>query len=209
MSEFTQGLLFRQYDHIPITEAAKQLQGQHVIEQLNERWNVLLPQVTDNDFWAWVRQTSLDAPLLWFYHAEDHGWGYEVFDAGKRAAKCDISYEIEFGMVVDRIEQMMPNRDPMDVYVGDNALTQRLHDEVRRSDAYRARVQQQFKDSNAAVFAAFGFSTETIQAVNDLLNADTFLRDASAQALKFRELINLLPMEWKSYRYAQHDGDAT
>ncbi|MDZ4763803.1 MAG: hypothetical protein SGI73_04570 [Chloroflexota bacterium] len=212
MSEFTEGTLFRRSDTPIIENTVKRLTIPQRLETLNDEWGVLLADVRLNsanrtELGGWARESSSSLPLLGFQHAGDHGWGYQLFHEGKICASCEVSHEIEFGMVVEQIEALHPDLDPMDVYVSNEALTQRLYAEICQSAAYRANIEAQYQHKNVAAFASFGTPPNVIRRLDALLTAESYLKAPLEQVFQFREALNLLPMEWKNYHYDDKEGE--
>jgi hypothetical protein len=115
MSEFTFGLLYRHADASVLDPLLDEIAYVNDHDELNEGWHVAtvdmdaigvlfepesaaLPEEVRQ-----MKQATLDpllalsrqAPVLFFYNAGDHGWGYRLFRAGTQAAAFDFSYEAE------------------------------------------------------------------------------------------------------------------
>ena len=96
MSEFTAAVLYRpryaaQVAHAPgIDDFVKE------DDELNAHWRYLLlrdPFLVEPPQIEWLFQLSQTVPLLYYYHAEDHGWGYRIFKDGTEVARLDVDYE--------------------------------------------------------------------------------------------------------------------
>ncbi|WP_138754588.1 hypothetical protein [Paenibacillus sinopodophylli] len=92
MSEFTSG-------NLTLTAYKDQLDQSKLnyIKELNEEWVVFFTDDTDisDNVSDTVLHLSEQLPVLYFYNAEDHGWGYRIFFGRKCLASLDINYELE------------------------------------------------------------------------------------------------------------------
>ncbi|MCS7460902.1 hypothetical protein N0M98_12185 [Paenibacillus doosanensis] len=78
MSEFTVGTLFRTSECVDKT-FSEMLADKDRIEKLNDIWSVILMEDQYLSHPATVEklaELSRKKPLLYFYNAEDHGWGW-------------------------------------------------------------------------------------------------------------------------------------
>ena len=109
MSEFTAGVLYRTTQAEILNPLLEELTTVMIADYdtLNDKWwvatlygeiqfSVAAPLDSDreavNALLA-LRTLSRHAPLLYFYNAEDHGWGYRILHQGEETARFDQSYE--------------------------------------------------------------------------------------------------------------------
>jgi hypothetical protein len=113
MSEFTFGLLYRHDDAERLDSLLDELGFIQDHDALNDAWQVatldmdavaMLLEPEAPDWPEEVRQMkkvtlgplqalSQTAPVLFFYNAVDHGWGYRLCRDGAQTASFDFSYE--------------------------------------------------------------------------------------------------------------------
>lgn len=206
MSEFTSGHLLLMKN----VETIKHfIERGDILLKLNNKWCIYLydggsyfNEGPDNK----VLSISQELPILYFYNAEDHGWGYKIYDKGKCIAKLDINYDILFGDSMELIQKINPKFDIMEDFYSDEGriLFEKVTQQVKESDAYLKKVDNMFKYSNIEQFSLFDIERTTIDNLKNLIKADYYisLEDMHALVEKFKETINIEEMEWISYDYA-------
>jgi hypothetical protein len=135
---------------------------------------------------------------MYFQHAEDHGWGYNIFRGGMEVASMAVSYEIEFHMWLDLAEARYPGIDVPDAL----NLTD-LRDEVLSSVAYRLAVEDQYKSPGLHELSVFGISKETVEKLQQVITAEWYFdpERRHEQVEEFKRVLDIVEMEWMSYHY--------
>src|SRR5262249_3456853 len=122
-------------------------------------------------------------PLLYFENAEDHGWGYRVFSSGHEVASFHNTY------MLDRDEKLFlplaqtrfpQEEDVLYLFFGadSDAIREAFFAEVRQTDGYRKRFEQQFENTNVRAFALFEIAPEVLDRIDRLLSMESFHTDA-------------------------------
>jgi hypothetical protein len=216
MSEFTDGILILK-EHAPLAQAAlADLEPPHIFKDLNEKWsaiftdNVNMEYNPDDPTRTWALRHSHDFPILYFQHAEDHGWGYRLFYAGEEKASLDVSYEISEGLALELAEQLYPGIDFYDFY-GDLSFEKRdaLYKQVIESDEYIQQIASQYLNPGIGEFAAFDLSPEDISQLQDILRAEWYEKEfiGLRQVEMFKRILGINEMSWVSYHYLCRDTD--
>lgn len=106
MSEFTTGILYLAADSGKLDQS--QIPAPFYVRTLNPRWMALFVdeyQVTRDLMTEWLKKLSEQFPCLYFYHAEDHGWGYQLYTKGAAAASLDVSYDLWFELTLQLVKK--------------------------------------------------------------------------------------------------------
>jgi hypothetical protein len=76
-------------------KSAKKINDEWVAVLFNDRLTTHVLNANSHEQWAedLLREWSYQSPLLYFVHAGDFGWGYELFDNGELLSHISISYE--------------------------------------------------------------------------------------------------------------------
>jgi hypothetical protein len=208
MSEFTTGNLFLS----KYSEQLQQMLGNSsvfLIKALNKQWSVLY---FEDD---WLQRTSTKEvvlslskriPLLNFSDAEDHGWGYRIFANGEEQAQFYDDYSLDHGMVIDLAETRYPDIDVQPfLYLEEEGqrVFQQLLQEVRVSEQYQSAYAKQFEHKHVEAFSYFEIHSEKIDILNQLISPEGLQSEPprSEEVSKFKKLVGITEMEWKSYHY--------
>lgn len=176
MSEFTVGTLFLSRDRSAVAGALAESGLPHLIRELNARWSVFLTQ----DEWlflpdtqAVVRQISESAPLLHFSHAEDHGWAFRLFHGGHERAAFAEHYPWD-----PLVDLLVGEEDPHEAPPVPGA-------------------------EQLIYFRLLDLEPEGVEALAKLLAAPADLDGIPGhRADVFRHLLDIVEMDWISYRSA-------
>jgi hypothetical protein len=202
MSEFTDGILTLKRDEQALIAALPTFPVPYVQEALNQTWVAIYPKEHNqqNPMTKWMFDTSKLMPILSFYNAEDHGWGYTLFHNGKMRAILDVNYELAFDLWLDLATSLYPDIDPF-AEMSDEE-TQRLYQQVYQSDEYQMQVQAQFRGANVEAFSAFGF-VNLVEKLQEILQVSWYLdfEKRHEQVAAFKQVLGIPKMSWKSYRY--------
>lgn len=212
MSEFTAGLLYLNEDAEQID---LQLDGLEYItdhDVLNDRWNVAILTL---DAWQALAEpggrnastvrlilaVSRQAPLLFFYNAEDHGWGYRLYHRGEETARFDLSYEADYYLAEAALRRAHPGQDVHDVCSGE--AWEAAQNEARQSEAYLTQLRNGIAHAQPEAFRAFGLTDDAIAELRSLLSEASLmeaLRGDNFQepAERFKTLLEIEEMSWLS-----------
>lgn len=100
MSNFTFGILMLNQNRDIFKRCIEKNNLEWDLNRINERWSVL---ETDDQFviekstFNMIVGFSKEMPFLYFLDAEDHEWGFTIFDHG-----CEIvSFNVQHGEIID------------------------------------------------------------------------------------------------------------
>lgn len=199
MSEFTAG-------NLTLVSFKEQITPDQLsyIKELNGDWLVFFTDETgvNDEASETVNDLTEDIPVLFFYNAEDHGWGYRIIHKKELLAKVDVNYELEESMLMQLVEKRHPDMDdPIELlYIDDEGeeLRARYMEEVSASSELQQAIALQFSSRNVEHFKLFNVDAEKIQKLNGLLTYENWLRLESPWQLveQFKELLNLEEMSW-------------
>lgn len=224
MSEFTAGLLYLSGDANRISAALEEnadfVEGR---EELDEHWHVMLLDFSAHGLLALadadlagmngqeraefdalndaLKELSKAAPILYFYNAEDHGWGYRLYHQGQRVARADLDYEADYRIAEAAILAQHPGRDIFDPAVATLAAWKAVHDAARRGAGFTAAVGAALALAHPEAFACFGFPPQILQGLFALLDPAAVLaayRDEKIFTLvhEFKKLLGIEHMTW-------------
>jgi hypothetical protein len=207
MSEFTDGVLFLKSRSPEIETAAKELHKPYLIHEVNQKWGGVFVEefsVTEPAIRRWLLTTSKQAPLFYFQHPADMGWGYNLLRDGNEVASLWVSYDLSWNMAADLAQTRYPTirnahvNLPSDVFSG-------LLDEVKNSEEYIDAINQQYETKNLSEFGIFDISPATITELDDVLSSKWYQNDKFEQVEFFKTKIDIKEMSWISYSYLLRD----
>jgi hypothetical protein len=206
MSEFTDGILCISRDDNLLRKVAQDMPSGHLFHKLNDKWTTLLPDrqiAKTTEISDWLQKASQQMPLLDFYHGEDHGWGYRLFQSGVLVASLAVDYDIDWNMKVEIFEKRHPgvnfytnlstNEVPQD--------TEPTFEEIHALDDYQEKVAQQYKYKNISEFSVFDIEPSALEQLDKFLTPDTYIQSMFAQVTHFKRLLGFIEMSWMSYLY--------
>ena len=204
MSEFTNGVLFRNRD----IEFVKTLTLHHRIHRLNRQWSAILIPDFANTYEPAVsalKQLSNECPLLDFQHAGDHGWAYRIYDSGQIVAWIEVNYELSFNMKVALADERYPNEPDMIIFWNQHPeIPEALQKEVEESEEYKQLVHQMVEHKNVEAFAVFEIDPVVIQQLDELLTAKRYFENMTEPVETFKQLMGFPEMTWISYHYLEN-----
>jgi hypothetical protein len=203
MSYFTDGLAVLKADSPKLQAALADLAHPYLFVDLNAKWVAVVLEQPDDPARPWVERYSHDFPILWFYDAEDHGWGYIIFHEGEEKASLDVSYEIGYGLYRQIAELLYPDRDIHDGI--DLQVIRQIQDLIDNSEKLQQDVRDQYIHSNPEEFTVLGLSEDDIERLRETTQPD-FPRKYNPHAVdEFKKHLNLLEMNWKNYDVLKRD----
>lgn len=196
MSEFTAGLLYRAEHAESIEPALEALGFIDIVEELNESWGLaiidfvivsvlavsagptIMPPERAEEVREQVLAVSHQAPLLMFFNAEDHAWGYRIFDKGEVVASFELDYEAVGQLTEAALRAAHPDRKRD----ATGALFTREEYEAARAQilaegAWHERALAGMRNANPQAFARFGLAPEVVAELETLLQPEA-LADA-------------------------------
>lgn len=215
MSEFTDGLLVLK-EHAPLAQAAlADLEPSHIFKDLNDKWSAMfidsvnMQYNPDDPTRSWALRHSSEFPMLYFQHAEDHGWEYRLFHHGQEKASLVVDYEISEGLAIDLAEQLYPGIDFYD-FGGDLSFEKReaLYKQVTDSDDYIQRVAAQYANLHLDEFVVFGLSNDDIDQLNQILSTEQYetSTDNVSQVEAFQNILGINEISWMSFDYLSRES---
>lgn len=215
MSEFTFGLLYRGAAADKLDPLLDDLAFVNDHDVLNDAWHVatldmdacaMLTQAGE----AWpdelgIRAQLLDvsrtAPLLFFYNAEDHGWGYRLIHQGKEVARFDLNYEADYPIAEGLLKAAHPSQDIHQCCTSDE--WEAAHQKARASEAYLTQLREGRACANPVQFAVFGMSKETLAELDTQLSESSLLSTLEGEGFqdpveRFKVILGIEEMRWLS-----------
>ncbi|MBB3111814.1 hypothetical protein FHS18_003882 [Paenibacillus phyllosphaerae] len=171
MSEFTYGNIIRTADKAKLIE---HLPSGTPLLPLGENWLAFFT-TEDGELGASEELEALSAhcPVLYFFHLEDHGWGFEIHHQGEIVSNLQVIYELigeDLGELLDMNDQPLELED----------------------------YENQNPDAEA--FKLFGLDDAKIAAIQELLAGDlTFDEDDFVAVEQFKALLGIEAMSWIRY----------
>ncbi|MEI7024425.1 hypothetical protein [Paenibacillus sp. y28] len=198
MSEFTAGILFRNTKLKSVQAAVQPLSEDFRTGSLNEDWGVILlkdeylesPETVET-----VKKLSEAAPLLHFHNAEDHGWGYTIFNEGRITASLYLSYEMEDRFFLDLAQQKYPDRNPHQL--GED-ITVQLCEEIKAMPEYQEQFTRQFKSLHLDQFRLFQVDVDDLEGIFDLEYIDQ-LEYSQDLVEEFKGIVEIQEMTWINF----------
>lgn len=203
MSEFTSGFLI---EHKHASKIEKYAQKGAVLKRINKKWTAYL---TPKDDPSEVVDMSMELPVLYFNHAEDHGWEYQIFHEGKRIAHLYIDYEMDEGVILKLAQERYPDKDPIELLYlcGDTNIMEELRSEV--TDHFETLVHRLFQDANVECLSIFDIKAENMKELKLVLSQSGLFSSTSRFALvdAFKKNMQLEEMSWIRYDRIEEQGD--
>lgn len=204
MSEFSVGALFLNVDRYDLEDQIIDLEN-CFIHELNENWCVLLFEdewVQSRETAEWLLDLSQITPLLYFYHAEDHGWGYRLLHNGHEQAYASINYDLEIELATQLAAERYPGQNPFEIF-------DQLSEELNQSGAYRQALTDLLANKNVEAFRVFDLDDQQVKTLDHLLSIDTMLEDDCLvdNVDQFKEILDIEEFCWLSYAYEAEDDD--
>ena len=215
MSEFTSGFIASSIDKEKVKESLMQLKLKYIIREMNEKWIYFFIEndsiLQSNSFQPLI-EISKQFAFMHFYNAEDHGWGYKIFNNGSIIASIDITYIFEyvFNLILKKAEDKYPNIDVIqELLLNPNRKDEwkKIEDEIKKSNSYkheiRVLVNKMIKNKNTDLFTLLNVNKKTIIQLNSYLTIDTFLTatDESILVNDFKSILEINDFNWLSYKY--------
>lgn len=194
MSSFVFLLLWPECAKSELSKGLSTFPFEHEVIDLNERWGCLLPDF-DLPYLARhgperdaVLTLSRSLPFLFYYHSEDHGWGYEILAEGRSVASCDVDYELAWSLGLEMNPALQSAFESGEM---DKAIS--ILETVRQTERFRQKVAEGLSRANPEAFARFGLEPTTIEKLRELLTVENVIRDDGSDrlVLEFRKLIGL------------------
>jgi hypothetical protein len=209
MSEFNDGLLVLKSDTALVQAALTNLEHRYIFKNLNEKWSVIMLEQPDDAARPWVEHYSHDFPLLYFYDAEDHGWGYIIFHEGDEKASLEVGYELSYKywrQIADILYPEGANDGHGDL---DIRVSHRIHRLIERSDAYRQEIKDQYTSPKLEAFDVFGVSLDEIDELREIVRPRWYRKRINGlqQVDAFKRVLGIQDMNWMSYHHLSRDGD--
>jgi len=190
MSEFTAGNVILK-GHL---EDVQKKFPQAKVQSLNDKYDIFL---TDDDVTQSVppgfSELSAVIPILHFYNAEDHGWGYRVLDRGGVTASFDYSYWIEEYLFQELAEERYPESEPFEL---PEEIKNSIYEEIPHMEEFKKRYREQFDDIGLEAFAVFGVDPQQLE--------QTFAAEYDGPfdfVERFKETVGIPELAWINYAY--------
>ncbi|WP_017811971.1 hypothetical protein [Paenibacillus shenyangensis] len=203
MSEFTAGNIILAAHKEMVKD---QLPSGTAIYRLNDKWITWLTKddghIADHNHKApaYIYRVSDRVPVLYFYNAEDHWWGYQVFDQGKEIARLHFSFEYEDELVYKIAKKRYPESSSSDLLF--SGKLEDLYTELKESNIFEEEFKRVFDDCNTEAFRLFGCNDEQINQLNNILNIDYIengIEKNMSLAEEFKSIIGIPEMFFVRY----------
>ncbi|MHB8921467.1 MAG: hypothetical protein ACYC3N_10635 [Halothiobacillus sp.] len=216
MSEFTAGLLYHSANDDKLAPLLDELGFINDHDVLNDAWHVATLDIDactalstpENNGWpdeqgvhAQLLGLSRAAPLLFFYNAEDHGWGYRILSQGRETARFDLNYEADYQIAEGLLKASHPGQDIHQVCTGEEWEV--AHQQARANAAYLAQLRQGRAAANQMQFSVFGIPKTTLAELDTLLSESSLLAALAGEEFhdpveRFKLLLGIEEMSWLS-----------
>lgn len=207
MSEFTSGILYKSRDTDQVAKYLLEVPCQYKISTLNKGWNVFcledgfLQQESTRKFLLGITEV----PLLYFLHAEDHGWGYSIYFNNEMTCNVLLDYELEYSMAKKTIKKKFPLEK--DIHSIAQPEWTSAFEEVRQSSEYHQALTESLASARPDYFKLFGLEDKSISEVKSILHVSWLIKGENLyQAVdKFKNILGITEMEWISYHYLDEE----
>lgn len=198
MSEFTAGNVIPK-DHL---EEVQRQFPEAKVSSLNDKYDLFLTEesLTEKVPSAYL-ELSAQLPILHFYNAEDHGWGYRLLDQGEVAASFDYSYWIDDNLFRELAEQRYPDEEPYEL---PQDIQNAIYAEIPHLEAYKKNYSEQFDNPGLQRFAVLGIDPQVLEPIFAAALAEEY-KDLFEFVERFKEALGIEKMEWVNYDYEDED----
>ncbi|SEO63347.1 hypothetical protein [Paenibacillus sp. OV219] len=170
---------------------------------LNEKWAVFFtpnPDISESppdDIFA----GSNEIPILYFFNAEDHGWGYSIVHEQQVKATFELSYEMEELFLMNMVQERYPDEDPIELlYLGENSdrLREELMEELQQDQEFNQRLSRIFDNCQVEQFRLFDIGDESIAGLTEMMTFSYLEGLESPHDLvdQFKQLLQIDDMSW-------------
>lgn len=150
----------------------------------------------------WALRHSANFPMLYFQHAEDHGWSYNLFHNGQEKASVNATYGLSYYLWREIAERLYPDVDPPVEL--DSAISQQIEQQVLTSEQYQHELKAQYTNVHLENFAVFGLTSDEIAQLENIMPSNS---EASIeQVVAFQRILGIKEMSWMSYDYLTRDA---
>ncbi|MCZ8519881.1 hypothetical protein [Paenibacillus caseinilyticus] len=199
MSEFTYGTAVRAEHMDKIRKHAPN--GSAAILPLSEHWVGVFTR-DDGESGGpeeFLSTLSTECPALYFYNLEDHHWGYTLWHEGDMISSVHVSYEMETELMFKIFRERYPDKRASFLMTKEGeAVQQQIEKELAQGDNYAAALRKHFETAYPEDFKLFGLDERTVEALRELLTAESFLR-GDARVGTFKALTGLEEFSWVRY----------
>jgi translation elongation factor EF-G len=194
MSEFTFGFLVRNTEQNQ--QFVKEIANTVLMKPLNSDWVVF--NYEDWDVPQSILTLSKSTPVLLFHNAEDHGWGFEIFQNGEGISKLDISYEMEEEFIMKEFEKRNPDMDDYVEFLYMDPEGQEIYAKLKEELDLSGKVKEQFDSCDTNAFKLLSVEEEQIKELNTILNPSYLLslEDIFELVEEFKSILNMEEMSW-------------
>ena len=207
LSEFTAGILFRAARASEVEAAAGQFPQPCKIRTLNYRWSALFladDSLQEPATRALIQGLSRTVPLLQFTNAEDHGWGYAIWDQGVERSSFTFNYDALYDVARD-----IAAARGIGVHLWSDE-GRPYWAEILAAAKETPQFQGQFETVSTDAFSLFEIPTDDLAEVAAVL-APGFPDSPDSprgRVETFRRALSMEEMAWLSYQYLERDGAA-
>ena len=210
MSEFSSGFLILKKNGKKEETLLKSIKTEIILKDLNNKWAVFF--IESETFMELekvdkILDISKKIPVIYFFNAEDHGWGYNIFHEGKEIAKSEIVYCMANQIAMSLAQERYPGTNIVTTFITGDSIKdewENIFNEAHSSEIFKEAVYNQFRNKNVKEFQLFGISTEKIEQLDELLCAEKFLSDPDYEfemVDEFKRILGIEEFSWMSYSY--------
>lgn len=198
MSEFTFGFLVKNEGQND--ELVRKIVNTTYVKELNEDWLVFIEGNWDVP--QSVLELSREIPVLKFENAEDHGWGFSIFNNGEEITTIEISYELEDKMIMLEVERRHPEIEDMTEFIYFDPKGREIYAQIQKelpnNELFAETVRKQFNLLNTQSFELFQVGQDKINELNQILTSEYYinLKNKYEVVNRFKEILNLEEMSW-------------
>lgn len=194
MSEFTFGFLVRNTEQNQ--QFVKELANTSLMKPLNSDWLVF--NYEDWGVPKSILTLSKSTPVLLFHNAEDHGWGFEIYQNGEEISKLDISYEMEEEFILKEFEKRYPDIEDYVEFLYMNPEGQEIYAMLKEELDISEKVKEQFDSCDINAFKLLSVDGDKIKELNTILTPSHLLsiEDIFELVEEFKRILNMEEMSW-------------
>ncbi|GGG60159.1 hypothetical protein [Paenibacillus radicis (ex Gao et al. 2016)] len=198
MSEFTSGnLILTTYKHIV------QKHNTIHVEELNNKWSVFITESTgaSEAVPEDIMDITQEAPVLYFYNFEDHGWGFSIVQRGDVIATFDFSYEQEEIELMEYVQEKFPDQDHIELlYLSpdSDSFKEDMVQELEQLRSKEDRVKALINRLDVTAFSLFELRADQLEQLRQLLELENLSNPQNQYQLveEFKGILDIEEMSW-------------
>ncbi|MBP1963261.1 hypothetical protein [Paenibacillus aceris] len=198
MSEFTSGnLVLNKF------KPSVQKYNPIFMDELNDKWSLFFTEGTEvsEDCPHDVMGITQEAPVLYFYNFEDHGWGFSILQQGSVIATFDFSYEQEEIELMKYVQEKFPDQDHIELlYLNPDShvFKENMLLELQQLRSCEDRAKTLLERLDVGTFSLFELGDEQLEQLRHLFELGNLLNPHNRYKLvdEFKSILGIEAMSW-------------